>query len=632
MKQNLKLLLSLYLLVLVIFSIFRLLLFSLNFDKLTTDSILTVIQAFIMGVRFDIVISGYILFFPAILLFALAPIKARVKGVINGIRIFIFIVFSIAFSINAIDIPYFNQFFSRLTVGGFAWLTESPLFIIKMILEEPSYWIISIPLGLLIFAFYKVLKRIFTSYLNSESKIGNPILYIISALLVAGFIFLGVRGRIEKKSPIRVGTAFFSNDQMLNKLGLNPSFTLIRSYLNTMKKENQHIHLLNDQLAIKNTQMYLSVDSDSTSISRFISGDSSSIRPNIVVIIMESMAADKMTRFGNSNNLTPFLDSLYHQGYGFDNFYSAGTHTFNGIFSTLFSFPSIFHKHPMMSVNIKEYHSMSYVLKQKEYQNLFFIPHDGQFDNVSGFLKANHFDEIIEQQSYPSEKVLSTLGVPDDYMFEFAIPKLNNLANQNKAFFAAFMTASDHGPYIVPEYFTPHSSEIREQTVEYADWALSKFIKLASQQEWFDNTIFVFVADHGAVMSPTYEMPISYNHVPFLIYAPKILKQPQVINSMGGQIDIFATIMGITGMSYTNETMGVDLLKEPRPSMYFCNDNYLGVINDSLFLIINEDKKSLFNYRSSNTQDLSKQYPSALLEMEKYGKSNVQAADYFMSK
>jgi phosphoglycerol transferase MdoB-like AlkP superfamily enzyme len=585
-----------------------------------------------MGVRFDIVISGYILFFPAIILFALTPFKAKVKGLINGIRIFIFIIFSIAFSINAIDIPYFNQFFSRLTVGGFAWLGYSPLFVIKMILEEPTYWLISIPLGLLIFAFYIVLKRIFNTYIATKSNIGNPILYIISALLLAGFIFLGVRGRIEKKSPIRVGTAFFSNDQFLNKLGLNPSFTLIRSYLNTLKEENQRIHLIDDQLALQNVKKYLDIVSDSASISRFVSGDSSSIKPNIVVIIMESMAADKMTRFGNPNNLTPFLDSLYRQGYGFDNFYSAGTHTFNGIFSTLFSFPAVFHKHPMMSVNIKEYHSMSYVLKQKDYQNIFFIPHDGQFDNVSGFLKANHFDEVVDQSNYPSEKVLSTLGVPDDYMFEFAIPKLNNLANQNKAFFAAFMTASDHGPYIVPDYFTPHNSEIRKQTVEYADWALSKFIKMASQQDWFDNTIFVFVADHGAVINPTFEMPISYNHIPFLIYAPKLLKKSEIIKSFGGQIDIFPTIMGIIAMSYTNEAMGVDLLKEPRPAMYFCNDNYLGVINDSLFLIIKDDKKRLFDYRSSNTQDLSKQYPAELNKMEKYGKSNLQAADFFMNR
>ena len=62
---------------------------------------------------------------------------------------------------------------------------------------------------------------------------------------------------------------------------------------------------------------------------------------------------------------------------------------------------------------------------------------------------------------------------------------------------AVIMTASDHGPYIIPEYFKPKPNEITKQIVEYADWSIGKFISNAKKKKWFDNTIFVFIADHG---------------------------------------------------------------------------------------------------------------------------------------
>ncbi len=121
---------------------------------------------------------------------------------------------------------------------------------------------------------------------------------------------------------------------------------------------------------------------------------------------------------------------------------------------------------------------------------------------------------------------MSTLGVPDDYMFEFSTPKLNDLFRDGKPFFAAYMTASDHGPLIIPEDvpFHPRSNDMQHQIVEYADWPIEQFIKLASHQEWFRNTIFVFIADHGSVTENNiYDMPLSYHHTLLIIYAPYIL-------------------------------------------------------------------------------------------------------------
>ncbi len=565
--SEIKLILKTYLLVLSIFTIFRAILFFVEIDRLdyANTELITIIQAFIMGVRFDIVISGYVLFFPALALFIanIATKKSSLFIIHKIVFYWIFILFSIGFMISAADIPYFGQFFSRFSIGAFEWI-ENFGFVVSMIVQEPKYFAIMIPMLIIIIAFYIILRRIF----NSQELNGRPNIFvnIIISILFLGVMFIGVRGRVEKKSPIRIGTAYFSDNVFLNKLGLNPVFTLMRSYLDTKDSRNSTIELMDDAKAVSLVQKYLGVDNSeyNSPIARQIIPDSiSENKPNIIVVIMESMSAAKMQRHGNTNNITPFLDSLSYQSIYFDKIYSAGKHTFNGIFGTLFSYPALYRQHPMKK--IAEYDGISSILSTLGYSTTYFTTHDGQFDNAEGFLRANKFDRVISQKDYPSSKIMTTLGVCDDYLFEYSMPIIDELAEGDKPFFVSFMTASDHGPYFIPEYFTPKAGDIKQQIVEYADWSLQQLIERSSQKAWFDNTIFVFIADHGASMNANYDIALNYHHTPLIIYAPKLIPQKQLVSKIGGQIDFFPSIMGLIKQPYINNTLGIDLLKEERP-------------------------------------------------------------------
>ena len=158
-------------------------------------------------------------------------------------------------------------------------------------------------------------------------------------------MLLGIRGRIAKKSPIRIGTAYFSDNSFLNKMGLNPVFTFMRSCIDLQDPKNKVLQLMDKTQAIQQVQNALSKASfiEGSPIAREINGQAPQVSsPNIVLVIMESMSAAKMQRHGNQMNLTPFLDSLSHEGLYFEQIYTAGKHTFNGIFSTLFSFPALY--------------------------------------------------------------------------------------------------------------------------------------------------------------------------------------------------------------------------------------------------------------------------------------------------
>ncbi len=621
-----------YVTVLLIFTIFRGILFCTELARVTTDiSTNDIIKSFLMGIRFDLVISGYVLIFPFLISSILSFFKKPFPIVNEILFYFIFVLFSITFCVCAIDIPYFNQFFSRFTITGFEWL-DNPAFVFKMIVEEPRYWFMAVPCLLFIFLFYKILRKILANCTESSTlpiaaKIG---IYV----LCFGLIFLGIRGRIEKKSPIRVGTAYFSNNPFLNQLGLNPNFTLIRSFLDSKEERNKTVQLLPDSIAIKNIQQYLNIGHPDKNLPLLRQKNENEIEPNdynVVLVLMESMSIAKMERGGNTENLTPFLDSLSTKGYYFKNAYSAGIHTFNGIFSSLFSLPALFRQHPMKESSILKYHGIYSTLKEKGYSTAYFTTHDGQFDNVEGFLHANDCETIISQANYPASEIKTTLGVPDKYLFQYAIPILNKLSKKNKPFVATLLTASDHGPYYIPDYFKPRSKEIKKQITEFADYSLRSFIQMASKEKWFKNTIFVFVADHGAPMDNTYDISLDYNHVPLLFYAPKIIKEPKTFDCMAGQIDIFPTIMGLLNQPYGNNTLGIDLLQESRPYIFFNADDKYGVINQDWLLIAkNDGSKKLYKYQNKDTHDYAKEQEEVVEKMNKYAESNLQTSQYII--
>jgi phosphoglycerol transferase MdoB-like AlkP superfamily enzyme len=617
-------LLKLYLFSLIVFSIFRIVLFITEIDHVSfsEDGLGTILNAFLMGVRFDLVITGYILMLPALVIFVLDLFKTKSEIASSILFVYIFLLFTLAFIISSSDIPYFNHFFERFSVGAFAWI-DSPAFVFKMITQEPRYYIIVIPAIILIVLTFKVQKKIIwkntTFNFNTWAKIP---LY----LLLLGVMFLGIRGRITEKSPIRVGTAYFSGNSFLNQMGLNPVFTFMRSYFDLQNNKNKPINLIDSELAKKVLQEHLGIESGKfeSPVSRVIEVDSvASNKPNVVIIIMESMSAAKMARHGNKNNLTPFLDTLSKKSIYFENTYTNGFHTFNGIFSTLFSFPAIYRQHSLKKM--RKYNGISSTLKAKGYQTVYFTTHDGQFDNVEGFLIDNDFNKVISQKNYPADKIETTLGVPDDFMLKFSLPVLDELSNNGKPFFATFMTASDHGPYYIPEYFTPKNQDIKNQIVEYADWSLKEFIHEASSKPWFNNTYFIFIADHGAPMNPQYDIPLDYYHTPLIVYAPEIIDSTKTVSCIASQMDVFPTIMGLLNLPYLNNTLGIDLLKESRPYTVINGDDKLGVIDNEFLLILKDgEKPKLFKYRNLDKTNYVDQLSDKAAEMEIYGKSTLQ--------
>jgi hypothetical protein len=234
----------LYIAAVFYFFVYRIILFFSEIDRIDHNvHISDIIASFWMGVRFDIVISGYILLLP-FLIISLFSISRKKSVLVNKVaKIYINVMFCLAFLVCAIDIPFFNQFFTRISVSAFEWL-DSPLFVLKMAIQEPRYWMFLLPFCVIVYLFWLVTSKIFSENKHGESR--KPVATILYSILFAGLMLLGIRGRLDEKSPIRVGTAFITDNAFLNQLGLNPNFTLMRSYIDSQKEENKKVNLMDE--------------------------------------------------------------------------------------------------------------------------------------------------------------------------------------------------------------------------------------------------------------------------------------------------------------------------------------------------------------------------------------------------
>ncbi|MEN9339772.1 MAG: hypothetical protein RIQ62_1084 [Bacteroidota bacterium] len=583
-------------------------------------------KAFLIGAQFDSVVLAYVLALPFVLLFLNSLTHGRLQQASRFLLVYIPLIFSLILFLLIADIPYFAFFQNRITEAAFQWM-DTPGMVGQMIWSNDTYKVFLLVTLLLLFVTARITYRYTKRFL--QQKVNEQISWqqhLFLFLILGSLCFMGMRGRIN--NPIMINDACYSNNPILNQAGLNPAFTLLKSYFG-------RVSLMDEAQAQQLSLTYLDITPNAPSISpiaRTVNGQAKAKPVNIVLVLMEGMSARFMTRFGNPNHLTPTLDSLAQHSLFFDHAYSAGIHTNNGVFSTLYGLPALRRTRPMCTVPVRRYSGLPYALKQHHYQNFFFCTHSNRFDNLGEFIPRNSFDTLIAAECFPAEACIGPFGVVDDYLFTRVIHHLNQ-QDSSRPFFTTILTASNHDPYVLPTYFSSNQATQELKAVSYADWSIASFLQQASSCSWFTNTVFVFVADHGRVVGQNpYDLPFSYNQIPIIMYAPGKQIRPQICSRLMGQIDVFPTLMGLLGLSYTNNTLGVDVLNHNRPCMYFSADDKLGCINDNwLYIYRYQGKHSLHAYQQQSSVDYSEARPDVLKQLRNYALSQTQMAEWMIA-
>lgn len=637
-----KYLLSVHVLALLILSFIRIILLLNNLsDVVGEDHKFSLIcTALLKGVWFDNVIACYIAVLPLVTLSVLGLFNVINRTLVRCFSIFYMILFGVVFAISVSDISYFGYFFKHIDSSIFNWKEEGGI-AMKMIFQESTYYIyFAIYIIIMILFVYLVLRfdKQLTKKQYTNIKDKNYFLYIPVSLVIIGSCFLGIRGRFGY-NPIRISQAFFCNNSFLNHLGINPTFYLIRDIIENSKKHNSVNNLVSEQDAIKTIESYLSIDPDKhlkSPVAREIKTVGEPNDMNVVIVLMESMSMDFLDIRRNGKSITPYLHELIGKSYFFDNFYSTGTHTNHGVLGTICGLPSLLDKNAMKNVQTPICQGIASTLRHSAYKTMFFLSHEAQYDNMQAFLKENDFEDVYSRENYPESEAVNVFGVPDQFLFNFAMPKITEAYKTKRPFLATVLTISNHPPFIIPKEFESVSDYPEEQIVAYADDAIRNFMTEASKQEWYSNTIFVFLGDHGKIIGKqTYEMPRSLNHIPLIIYSPAFKDAPKQFHQLGGQIDVFPTIMGLLDIPYLNNTFGVDIFKENRRFIPFSSDNMLGCVDDKFFYFysFNTKQEHLYDYRNNSTVNVVKEYKNLADSMRIYSAAHLRVTEYmYMNK
>lgn len=585
-------------------------------------------QALFMGWRFDTVISCYFLALPALMLIVaeLAHIRSKVYHQIAHHIIVTLCI--IGFLACAADIPFFNTFFIRLDAVA-TQEADSIGIIANMIVSEPRYIVFLFAFLAVAVGYWFAMRCIYRKTLRDNLDTFAPLGWAIAgSVLLALSIFIGMRGRLSKKSPIRVGTAYFCNNPFLNQIGLNPVFTFIKSAEELNKSANKPLNLTDAATAEAIYQAEHNTPADSTLMPAGMTMPLPE-GTNVVMVIMESMTAEKTCLAENSSagSLTPVLDSLMANGLVFTRTYSAGIHTYNGIYSSLYSHPALLARHTMKHTFVPQMDGLPQQLKKAGYNTAYLMTHDENFDNMQGFLYGNAFDSVIGQSYYPKNEIVGTWGIPDHVLMKHAVEHCNEAVKVGP-FLTVIMTCSDHPPFYLPDDidFHPSNTKLENQMVEYADYSIGELIRLAQQQPWFDNTLFVFIADHGQIWGANkYDLALSYHHVPMLFYYPGKIA-PSRYDGLALQIDLGPTLLGMMPFATSNNTCGLDLLRQRRKYAYFSADEKIGVMDDEYYYVyrVADNEGNLYHFATGGTEDMTAQQPQRAESMRQHAFGMLQ--------
>jgi len=284
---------------------------------------------------------------------------------------------------------------------------------------------------------------------------------------------------------------------------------------------------------------------------------------NVVLISVESLSARYLGSFGNTEGLTPRLDALARQGLLFTQLYATGTRTVRGLEALSLGTPPIPGQAIVRRPNNDHLATVGEILRRQGYATFFLYGGYGYFDNMNTYFAGNDY-RVVDRTDFPKASIgfANVWGVADEFLFDNSLARLDQTYAAGKPFLAQIMTTSNHRPFTYPDgRIDIPSPGKREGGVKYTDYAIGRFIDQARSKPWFNDTLFVIVADHCASAAGKSKLPVPGYHIPLILYAPALLK-PGRDDRLASQIDIPPTLLDVMGLPGDDHFFGKSLFEE----------------------------------------------------------------------
>jgi len=611
-------------------------------------------QAFGLGIRFDIKLAVLVVFPIAILIFIINQRFFKNK-IYKRISVLYFTLMYLVITLFYLfDFGYYDYLGIRLDAASLRFLSN--LKISTQVLFE-SYPMFKGFFGLLIlvifiYKFDSFLYRKFNLETAPISKKRKAFFIVVPFFLLA----FGVYNSITHY-PLRWSQAFFSKNQSVNQFALNPILYFYDSF--AFRSDGFNLEKTKKYYPSVAKQLHLSKDSLYFKRS-FVRPDSITVKPNVVIVMLESFGAATVSYFGNPINTTPRVDSLLKKSVLFTNFYVHKAGTAGSVFASITGLPDV--------DNVETASRNPMVIDQriifdqfKGYEKLYFLGGSANWANILGVFQSNISNlKIFEEGSYNNENRADVWGIDDYELFKESDKELQKLDKQNKPFIAYIQTASNHMPFTVPDKKgsysplkeTDVSAELLEKSgfksvaqinaLRYLDFNIAEFLKRAKKAGYYDNTIFLFFGDHNTAMNPVTflakkesELGTIVHHVPFFIHAPKFT-EPKVISKFTKLVDIVPTAASLANINYTNYTLGSNALDSVQATDFafiykaINGEPAIGLLQNDFYYTLTTVSNSvnLYDFNGNDLTDIKKDHPNVTKQMDSLLRGYYNATKY----
>lgn len=549
----------------IIFHFERLLFTIHNWEKFHDVNFGDWFLAFIYSFRLDLSTIGYLSLLPVLVL----AIRFIHPAKWNKVLFWIILLFEalLLALIHPGEINAYGEWNHKLTSRVFMHLSN-PDEVFRTADHSMTFWYI-------VYALLEFVLAIrLMQWLFKMKSVGNPLKWfiklpvaLVSLGLGLGLSFLMMRGGLQQ-IPININSAYFSNNHVVNDLCANSFYYFCNSYIIYNDADiDKYMPKIDLEESEKMVQAWYDYPREHD-VRIF-----DTLRPNVVVIVLESWAAEAIGGMSETKGATPFFDKMIDNGLLFNKVYATAATSEIGNSSIFSGNPAI----PGISISIqpekhRKMHSINEEFQDWGYSTHYVFSGDLKYGNIGGFFMDHGFQDVKDENDFPSDLPRGKLNYYDEALYDLLIRRIN--ATEGQFLHCAF-TGSTHSPYDHPKKPNQNWKGAEKDfmnSVIYADDCIKTFISNAKKEEWYDNTIFVFVADHGH-STPSAPIPYSsaFYRVPFLIYGEPLKEEYKgvKIETLGSQADIAATLMYQLDGEPERYPWSKDLLNPQAPEFAF---------------------------------------------------------------
>jgi arylsulfatase A-like enzyme len=404
-----------------------------------------------------------------------------------------------------------------------------------------SYWYVPFAMVLFIFLFIRANNRIRRATpLAGAPAIRRvwlaPVLQTVLLIFILGATLIGIRGGLQY-IPIGLRNAVQITDSRYVPIVLNTPFSIVTTLATPGLEEVTYLPDTRAARLMPFTHQY---------------GGKTFNKKNVVVIILES-GSKEFTALGGTNSYTPFLDSLMGIGFTCTQAFANGQTSAEGIPAIIAGIPTLMDEaFTTSNYGTNRITALPGTLKAQGYTSAFY--HGGTNGTMSFdiFSDAAGYDEYYGRTEYKNEADYDgAWGIRDEPFLQYFA---KGLSQMKQPFFASLFTIAAHPPYNLPDEYRntlPKGSLPVHQCIAYTDMALRRFFATASQQSWYDSTLFIITSDHCSPQNAGgfYGKGLGQYTIPLVFYCPGDTALRGYYDRPVQQLDILPSTLQYLGYS-----------------------------------------------------------------------------------